>query len=136
MDPNELLKNLLEAQKYLKALLETHDPEAALLDALNSEMVEGETTLQEHLSTLVSGFDDLDDWIKRGGFLPGAWADKQKQETFPNTLKVAVNPQFIEDLQEIMFPGGNRDHEWDSDTTMELGNLMEEYKLVPPEEEE
>ena len=36
-----------------------------------------------------------------------------------------------EELREILYPGGDGDHEWDNDTLDRVGEVMERRKLKP-----
>jgi hypothetical protein len=123
MDPDELLKKLLECCDVLtKEVLEKSDQELALCDAVNGDNEE----VMRSISYLVEGLGDLDGWIKRGGFLPAAWRNRQKQLELP-----PEQADLKQDLKDLLFPGGDPEHEWDSDTLGELGLIAEKYNLVP-----
>jgi hypothetical protein len=83
MDPNATLTQLLAAKDTLKLVMEAPDPEAALLDAIVSETKKGNTDLQQALTCLVFGLEDLDEWLVKGGFLPARWQREQKQLALP-----------------------------------------------------
>lgn len=129
MDPNELLKNLLEAQAFLQKYMDADDPEAALLDAINADMAEGKMDVHQHLTTLIFGFKDLEDWLCMGGFAPARWTPSKQLSFDMQGTRADMEHNLAEDLRSILFPGGDREHEWDSDTLGEIGALAEKYKL-------
>lgn len=66
MDPNEALNQAREAVRYLRAQLDSEDP--------NSSAIEQEATrLSEH-------FTVLDEWLSKGGFAPSEWLTKRTVE--------------------------------------------------------
>jgi hypothetical protein len=60
VDPNELLARLREACR--QTLADLDDPATS-----------DDVTVNE--SNMAEAFLQLDDWVSRGGFLPGAWQD-------------------------------------------------------------
>ena len=130
MDPTELLKQILEARTALQKYMDSEDPEAALLGAINRDMSENRMDVQQNLTTLICVLGDQDERMQRGGFLPGPWDGKQKQCVIPECIN---NREVVEDTVDILYPQGRLDADWCADTTMELGNLLESHGLVPEE---
>jgi len=68
MDPNELLKRLLANCKKMREMLDSGNPVASFLTSIEDSDGSIEDTDQ-----IVEDFLNLDEWLRKGGFLPEDW---------------------------------------------------------------
>lgn len=122
MDPNKTLQELLEQCKSLQdSVLERDDPDLALSDALFNE-----EDVIDQLNCIVSGVQDLNEWIEKGGFLPAVWENEKRQK-----LLQAQDTIFRIRVENIMYPEENPLQDWSTDTIEEIKNQMDEMGLIP-----
>jgi type II secretory pathway component PulF len=75
MDPNSNLRDLRKnVQEALRVGYDSQVYEAA--------QQAGFATVYDQLLTIAEDFDNLDEWLRKGGFLPQDWQDAQEVAAF------------------------------------------------------
>lgn len=114
MDPDQCLKELRE-----------------LIEKMNSGDARADLEYAGGIGQeLADKADDLDEWLKKGGFLPQEWAAQRPGES-RKERRNTLNANTLEMIREVLWPGGDADHEWSSDELDDISRLMHNAGLGP-----
>lgn len=128
MDPEACLKELLELNAEVGDFMDEPDEDVDGNFQLPEEMAGKVNDLVDHVAA-------LNGWLEKGGFLPKDWATKREGES-KDERRDTLNANTLSMIQEVLWPGGDADHEWSSDELDDISRLLHNANLGPKEVDE
>jgi len=113
MDPNA---NLAEQRELAKEFLADRDQEEPF-----TASIEDGLEYCSHVARLSELIVEMDEWLKKGGFVPNDW----------HKLSDLVNERVVKRIVEVLYPGGDLEHEHGADELGEIANILGDEDLIP-----